>query len=76
MTKQEAYVELREKVDAINKATQEASQFAREHGLVFNNVKGGTPLSVACAETWDGEKYPKSPYDYEEDSWVSSEICW
>lgn len=58
MTKQEAYAELRKKIDAVNEALDEARKFADANDLVMTHKQNKT-------RPYPGEEDEEERFDYE-----------
>lgn len=78
MTKQEAYQELRTRLDAINTAADAARAFAKEHGLVMGTTRSD-PFYLRVTKSVVEEEFDSSAThwnDDDPDEFLSSTVCW
>lgn len=77
LTQQEAYIELRTRLDTINETITEAEKFARDHNLAMGQSRYnvGTFETVLTDEdgmATDEDGNLVDPYE----DWISSQVCW
>ena len=80
MEKQEAYIELRRKLDEINESITEAHKFANKHNLAMGQPRSNPEVFEAIdpslgifIDKWGDEHEPES---YMVERWIGSEVCW
>lgn len=87
MNQQDAYVELKKQLDAINDLSHAAQKFAHKHGLMMGTLRNSPHVFDANkpesmrkdedrAEDQSEEDAWEASASYDEDRFISSSVCW